>query len=71
MEASLTEDLAQLGDVALQGGRGGVGSTIAPQMLDQGVGRHELIGVDHEKGKERPPFGAAKLECLAAAPRSE
>ena len=57
--AAELDEPAQAGDVALQGGDGRVRG-LGPQDLDQPIGRHDLVAVREQDGKE--PAGHASAQ---------
>ncbi len=56
------EHLAQLVDVGVQGGQRGGGRALAPQLVDQLAGGHDLVVAQDEHRQDRPHFGGARCQ---------
>ena len=56
----LRQRLAKSRDVDPQCGGGALGRVLAPELVDQPVGRNDLVGVEEEQGEKRPRLGAAQ-----------
>jgi hypothetical protein len=68
----LAEGAAQLGDVDLERLGGGRRRALAPQLVDQPVGRDDLVAVVQEQDREqRAALGARHRDLLAARPHAQ
>ena len=61
-DALTTEQLAQVGDMDLQPFLRGRGRRGAPERVDQPVGRHDSVRVEHEGEEQRTLLLAAEVE---------
>ncbi len=59
------ERLAELRDVHLNRGRGGLGRLLAPELVDQALTRDGLVRVQEQKAEEAALLGACDLEAVA------
>jgi hypothetical protein len=58
------EQLPQLGDVHVEDVGGRFGRLARPEVVDQPVGRHDLAGVQEQRGEQRALLGAPETERL-------
>ena len=58
--------LAQVRGVALQGVPNGLGRLLAPYLVDQHVGRYQVVGAQEQVGEDRSLLGSP--ECDRAVP---
>ena len=63
--------LAEARDVDAQRAGGDRGRVLAPELVDQLVAGHDLVGVQEEHGQERARLGAAERYLAAFVPRLE
>src|SRR5262249_56843039 len=59
------EELAQLRDVVLDRVASGAGRLSAPQLVDQAIGRDDLVRPREQQGQHGPLAGPAEIEGIA------
>ena len=67
----LRQRLAKSRDVDPQCGGGALGRVLAPELVDQPVGRNDLVGVEEEEGEQGPRLAAAQRRGAAFVPQLE
>ena len=67
LQQTVAERLPQLIDVAVDDLGRSDGRVVAPDLVDQGLGGHDLLAPQHEQGQQGAWFGRADLD-IAAVP---